>query len=75
MEKEAFLACSNAWLGESVNGNFLAILEGQGSRGKKARQKGVPKPGTMKDSTKGCALSSKGAKMGEELGASLRAWE
>ncbi|KAK5769877.1 hypothetical protein PVK06_049917 [Gossypium arboreum] len=27
-------------LGESVNGNFLAISEAQGSRGKKARQKG-----------------------------------
>ncbi|KAK8523654.1 hypothetical protein V6N12_013739 [Hibiscus sabdariffa] len=40
MEKAVFLACSNAWLGESVNGNFLAILEAQGSRGKKARRKG-----------------------------------
>ncbi|KAK8590355.1 hypothetical protein V6N13_057248 [Hibiscus sabdariffa] len=44
MEKAVFLACSNAWLGESVNGNFLAILEAQGSRGKKARRKGGPQP-------------------------------
>lgn len=39
MEKAVFLACSNAWLGESVNGKLLAISEAQGSRGKKARQK------------------------------------
>jgi hypothetical protein len=48
MEKAVFLACSNAWLGESVNGKLLAISEAQGSRGKKARQKeGVGDLGTM----------------------------
>ena len=36
IEKAVFLACSNAWLGESVNGKLLAISEGQGRRGKKA---------------------------------------
>jgi len=46
MEKAVFLACSNAWLSESVNGKLLAISEAQGSRGKKARQKeGVGDPG------------------------------
>lgn len=38
MEKAVFLACSNAWLGESVNGKLLAISEAQGSRGNKARR-------------------------------------
>ena len=37
--KAAFLACSNAWLGELVNGKLLAILEAKGSRGEKACKK------------------------------------
>ena len=49
MEKAVFLACSNAWLGESVNGNFLAISEAQGSRGKKARQKAPTPERCMKE--------------------------
>lgn len=42
------LACSNAWLSESVNGKLLAISEAQGSRGSErrpARKRGLETPG------------------------------